>query len=421
MCSVVGGFLLRSLGWVSGGSRGGVGGCALWSGEGLACSRASVGVSLVFACVSCGGRVWVGCVPVCVGERVRLGTTFRFEGLCRGHWGGSGAWDERAARTSVAGGSVTNTVGVWRCGCVHPTGPAGRGGGVYLWWVTGRVGQATLGWGGRRGGRFLSSWVPEFGDCGPLTPPLLSPPGHLSLLFLFPFLSPPPPHFCLHRPPGGEVGAGRAAPPGRAGQTLWAPGVAPAAQQLCSTPSVSVWAQMGNGGMEDGGRAPSAPPRLTPPPFPALPLSHLRASPESPGWNQRPRGSLRETVIIFIPVARPCAEIATRTISSNPHKRPSLQMRRPRSREGPARVIRSVVEPALPPERWVSKAHAFPPQDPCRPGLPRQQAQEPGPGEGRDVATATQQVKGRAGTGAQFSQWPVASLLLLAEMGLSCP
>ena len=130
---------------------------------------------------------------------------------------------------------------------------------------------------------------------------------------------------------------------------------------------------MGNGGMEDGGRAPSAPPRLTPPPFPALPLSHLRASPESPSWNQRTRGSLRETVIIFIPVAKPWAEIATRTISSNPHKRPSLQMRRPRSREGPARVIRSVVEPALPPERWGSKAHALPPQDPCRPGLPCQQ------------------------------------------------
>lgn len=91
---------------------------------------------------------------------------------------------------------------------------------------------------------------------------------------------------------------------------------------------------------------PPHPLRLTPPPSPPLFLFliSLRASPQSPAvpsGNRRPGGSLRVTVIIFIPTARPCAELSTHMISLTPLNRPSAQMRKLRSREheGPAQVL----------------------------------------------------------------------------------
>lgn len=170
----------------------------------------------------------------------------------------------------------------------------------------------------------------------PLPPPLLfhqAPSFFLLLLFSTPS---PVPHFSLHRHPRGEVGARLGALPRRIGQTL------PAKEWPCCPAAVShPLPRSTDGEWRTMLHLPRPPPRLTPPPFPALPLLLLKSFSQVSKWNQGTRGSLRVTVIIFIAMARPHAEKATHKILLKPRKSPSLQMRRLRSREdeGPVQVI----------------------------------------------------------------------------------
>lgn len=153
-------------------------------------------------------------------------------------------------------------------GCVPLTGPPGQGGGMHLWWVVSQEGR--LFWAGMGVVPFLwgLSRPSEAGvRCGPCILLLPFPPDHLSLFLFLPLLSLLLPLFSLHR----DLGV-RWRPGWQPCQGGWTKSPGPGSGP-CYPAAVSRPLPQHRWGVEAG--TPSAPPRLTPPPFPALPLSHF--------------------------------------------------------------------------------------------------------------------------------------------------